>query len=272
LPVLSESNAAAWIERAQQVTVRRLTDEVTWARDMRDRTGWWIEMTPPVLGAELDYSDAEVERHIRTHCDAAMVEELLDPARADADDADDYITLRISCPESLVPLVCDVLHAYSRPEEPPWRAFERILLHVKAAWEAQPKHRNPIHARDGWRCRVPACSSRRNLQEHHIQFRSHGGDNARTNRMSICPWHHHRAIHEGIIRAHGDAEGVVHWQIGIDTRRREHAASKNPDGRGRLDDCINPAGHELNGAAAVDTPTDAAIPLMQLDNDVYASA
>jgi hypothetical protein len=118
-------------------------------------------------------------------------------------------------PASVIALFCDVLAAYSRPGEPSWRGFERMLLEVKAAWESVPRHANPIHERDGWRCRVPACSSRRNLQEHHLLFRSQGGGNGRENRVSICAWHHLRGIHRGIVRAHGDARGTICWRLGI---------------------------------------------------------
>src|SRR5690606_22857251 len=33
IPVLDERNAAAWIDRAREVTLRRLEDEVAWALD-----------------------------------------------------------------------------------------------------------------------------------------------------------------------------------------------------------------------------------------------
>jgi 5-methylcytosine-specific restriction endonuclease McrA len=72
---------------------------------------------------------------------------------------------------------------------------------VIADWEAYPRHSDPVFARDGWRCQVPACSSRRELQDHHITFRSRGGSHARSNRTAICAAHHHHGIHAGVIRA-----------------------------------------------------------------------
>ena len=71
-------------------------------------------------------------------------------------------------------------------------ALERLLRHVIAHWESAPRHPDPVFARDGWRCTVPACSSRRNLHDHHIRFRSRGGDNARDNRTTVCAAHHPR--------------------------------------------------------------------------------
>jgi hypothetical protein len=208
LPVLSEEYTAAWLERACQVTVRRLIEEVRWAGDMLDRTGRTIAMAPPPLGSPLEFSEAEAARQIRARCGEEREASMLRSAQAME------VTLDFSGPASVIAFVHDVLRAYRMPSEAPWRGFERMLLHAKDVWEAVERHRNPIHERDGWRCRVPACSSRRNLQEHHLLFRSQGGGNERTNRVSICAWHHLRGIHAGVVRAHGDAASEVRWQLG----------------------------------------------------------
>jgi 5-methylcytosine-specific restriction endonuclease McrA len=73
----------------------------------------------------------------------------------------------------------------------------RLMDSVITEWEAQPRHRDPVFVRDGWRCRVPACSAHRELQDHHITFRSRGGNNARRNRIAICAAHHLHGIHAG---------------------------------------------------------------------------
>lgn len=41
--------------------------------------------------------------------------------------------------------------------------------------------------------------------DHHVLFRSRGGDNARENRVAVCAWHHLGGLHAGIVRAFGDA-------------------------------------------------------------------
>ncbi len=218
LPVLSEHTGAAWIKRAGQVTVRRLQDEVRWTTDMRDRTCGMLALKPPALGAALEFSCEEAKRQIRAHYPGQPTEGIGQPTSKTT------TSLYFSGPASVIALFQDALRAYCDPEkpgEPAWEAFERILLHVKAQWEGVPRHRNPIHEREGWRCRVPACSSRRNLQEHHVIFRSRGGDNARSNRISICAWHHLRGIHTGIVRAHGDAEHAIHWRLGPRLRLRD---------------------------------------------------
>jgi hypothetical protein len=91
---------------------------------------------------------------------------------------------------------------------------------VKAEWEAQPRHRDPIFARDGWRCAVPVCTARRNLHDHHLVFRSRGGGNEGNNRITLCAWHHLRGIHAGRVRAEGGAPDALTWEVGVCTGRR----------------------------------------------------
>lgn len=38
--------------------------------------------------------------------------------------------------------------------------------------------------RDGWTCQL--CGSRRDLQVHHLRFRSQGGDDTPTNLLTLC--------------------------------------------------------------------------------------
>ena len=57
LPVLTERTAAAWIERAQSVTVRRLADEVEWALVARDGVE---PIDPPPIGSALDLSERQM--------------------------------------------------------------------------------------------------------------------------------------------------------------------------------------------------------------------
>ena len=105
--------------------------------------------------------------------------------------------------------------AFRPPGEPLRKGCEKLLEHVCREWEAQPRHRDPVFARDGWRCAVPACTSRAHLHDHHILYRSAGGDNSRANRVAICAWHHLRGIHLGRIRAHGTAPHAITWEIGV---------------------------------------------------------
>jgi hypothetical protein len=83
------------------------------------------------------------------------------PRASEISDAD----IALIAPASVVALIRDVLDAFGRPGAPRWTALERVLRHVLRDWESTPRHHDPIFARDGWRCTVPACSSRRNLHD-----------------------------------------------------------------------------------------------------------
>src|SRR5438132_3916980 len=100
------------------------------------------------------------------------------------------------------------------------RRVRLLWLHVKAEWEGQPRHRDPVFARDGWRCAVPVCTARRELHDHHVVFRSRGGGNERGNRVTLCAWHHLRGIHAGRVRAEGEAPDGIAWEIGVRPGRR----------------------------------------------------
>jgi len=123
--------------------------------------------------------------------------------------------IRVRVPASVIALMRETLDAFAEPGAPRWSALERVLLNVIAYWEATPRHRGPIFARDGWRCAVPGCSSRRNLHDHHLHYRSRGGGNEHDNRVTVCAAHHLHGIHEGVVRAWGSAPREVHWQLGV---------------------------------------------------------
>jgi hypothetical protein len=124
------------------------------------------------------------------------------------------VRLTFRLPLSVAILAETAIWLLGRPGEPPWRTFERITALAVLEWTSVPRHRDPIFERDGWRCCVPGCSSRRNLHDHHVLFRSHGGDNARDNRITVCAAHHLHGIHDGRIRAYGRAPGDITWELG----------------------------------------------------------
>ena len=63
-------------------------------------------------------------------------------------------------------------------------------------------------------------ASRKQLHDHHIVFRSRGGDNARDNRITVCAWQHLRGIHGGIVRTTGEAPAEITWELGLRPGRR----------------------------------------------------
>jgi hypothetical protein len=197
LPVVGERTAAAWVERATAVPVRRLADEVEWALTIRDGL---TPIAPPPAGASLAIDERQL-------C-----------ARPEWEFPDAEITF--SAPVSVVALFRTAILAFAHPHDSLVGGLESLLLHVKAEWDGQPRHRNPIFARDGWRCAVPVCTARRELHDHHLVLRSRGGGNGRENRITLCVWHHLRGIHGGRVRAEGEAPDAVIWEIGVRTGRK----------------------------------------------------
>lgn len=191
MQVANATTGPAWVARAKAVTVRRLVDEVEWVVETRAADG-----APPLPGTPLVLP----ERQIGAHEEEAP----LDTA------------IVLYAPASVKILLHEAVTAFAEPPEPRWRSFERLLDRVHTEWrQSHPRHRDPIFDRDGWRCAVPACSSQRNLHDHHLLFRSRGGSNARDNRITVCAWHHLRGIHQGRIRAWGTAPHDITWELGV---------------------------------------------------------
>jgi hypothetical protein len=67
------------------------------------------------------------------------------------------------------------------------------LLNEKAHQKAA--RNNKVFERDGYRCQVPGCSNCRNIHSHHLEFRSHGGCDAQSNRLTLCASHHLWILH-----------------------------------------------------------------------------
>jgi hypothetical protein len=67
--------------------------------------------------------------------------------------------------------------------------------------------RRALYARDGHRCRFPACTHRRYLHAHHVRHWIDGGDTRLENGILLCT-RHHRLVHEGGFRAMADGDQV----------------------------------------------------------------
>ena len=198
LPIVAEPTAAAWVERAGAVPVRRLADEVEWALTVRDGLA---PIAPPPAGASLALEDRQLCTRPEWEFPDAEV--------------------AFSAPVSVVALFRTAILAFAAHSHASLiEGLELLLLYVKAEWEAQPRHRDPVFARDRWRCAVPVCTARRELHDHHVVFRSRGGGNGRENRVTLCAWHHLRGVHAGRVRAEGEAPDGITWEIGVRPGRR----------------------------------------------------
>ncbi len=101
---------------------------------------------------------------------------------------------------------------------PAWVGLLGLLEEFVATWDptvgAHRRRADKIYSRDGWRCSAPGCTSRRNLEDHHVTYRSHGGDNAPDNRIAICRFHHQLGEHGVLASCRGKAPLGIKWRLG----------------------------------------------------------
>ena len=249
LPVAGRGHDRAWILRAQTVTLRRLEAEVDWTLDRLDDdhsaepppvdfdltdaplaglTLAQLQMRarPAPQGASGASPDPVEQLQMRAHpaavagADTPVAGDNRTTGKPEAAAAPEpvsvpFVQVTFFAPQSVVTLAAETMMALRIGSEPRGSAFERMLALAMLEWLAAPAHRDPVFARDGWRCAVPGCSSRRNLHDHHVVFRSHGGNNERDNRITVCAAHHLHGLHRGRIRAHGAAPHGIVWELGV---------------------------------------------------------
>jgi hypothetical protein len=95
--------------------------------------------------------------------------------------------------------------------------LEAMLDHAIATWlEAGAQFEDYADfTRDGFRCTVPGCTARRNLQSHHIHFRSARGPDVAWNRTTLCAYHHRRGVHAGSLAIRGRAPDALVYTLGV---------------------------------------------------------
>ena len=96
--------------------------------------------------------------------------------------------------------------------------FDGLLDCALPAWslrEPGARRPGPVIVRDGYRCAVPGCTSRRNLHDHHVTFRSAGGSDGPANRVTLCAFHHQRCLHVGLLRVRGSAPDALVFELGL---------------------------------------------------------
>jgi hypothetical protein len=100
-----------------------------------------------------------------------------------------------------------------------WHCLIIMIDALRRTWDSPSdrgwKRRYRIFERDSWQCRVPGCTSRANLNVHHIVFRSRGGGKDDSNLVTLCVGHHQRGIHDGLVRCTGAAPDDLWWALGV---------------------------------------------------------
>jgi hypothetical protein len=96
--------------------------------------------------------------------------------------------------------------------------FDAMLECALLAWtlrDPRARRPGPVIEREGYRCAVPGCTSRRNLHDHHLRFRSAGGSDEPENRVALCAFHHQRCLHVGFMRIRGHAPDGLVFEFGL---------------------------------------------------------
>ena len=209
----------SWVARAQESTVKRLRDEL---RVLRRRSPRAVQDEPSGPLDDAAWHDSLMLRpgatRVRVH---ALADRSVEPGHP-------IVSLRLTLPEDLaagflaaVESARRVTRMFSADGQavPSWAGLLALLEDFVDTWdapEASPsRHADKIYAREGWRCFAPGCTSRKNLEDHHIQYRSRGGDlKDPSNRVCLCAFHHRRGEHGGLARCRGQAPLGVLWRLG----------------------------------------------------------
>jgi hypothetical protein len=200
--------ASAWVERAREITVRDLRDDLERALDLlqEDPRAWRehgglsqgpaLPAQPDAIGQEIGATDSGAE--------------------SDVEDCVVTLWARYEDARLFRAVLASVRRWVERrtgrlPTE--GQALEVMLNHVLAEWSWEAPSRFKVFVRDDWRCVVPGCTSMRNLHDHHIEFRSQGGSDEPENRTTLCAWHHLRGVHAGIVGIEGRAPDALRFQL-----------------------------------------------------------
>jgi hypothetical protein len=230
-PLLTRDEAGPWGGRwvawAGQVTVRRLEDDVERALLLREThpRAWLATGGLPEEARAAAPSAAFQfrERQIRAK-----------PTRTERTSL-----LFVVAPREVTALARAALCTVRRRLEPragrpidESEGFEAMLDHALQAWghpHARVRAEHRVFARDGWRCVVPACSARRNLHRHHVEFRSAGGSDDPANCVTLSAFHHLRGVHAGRVGVRGRAPDGLRFGLGLRRGRAPLAVYSSGD-------------------------------------------
>jgi len=209
----SERWHARWIERAAAVSLRRLEDDVDDAPERGEFDPALLPLLPElgIAGHSGGPEGVQMRARPRHWRERTRVVICASP---------EVVRLFRAC---LARMQLVLERARNRPVAP-GEALEAMCDQVIETWTAGERRLTPaerrtrqVYERDGWRCTVPGCRSYRNLQAHHIRFRSRGGGDEATNLTTLCAAHHHRAVHTSRIRIQGSAPDSLRFDMPLDS-------------------------------------------------------
>jgi len=216
--IATETSEDRWLRLAEAVTVRRLLEEVALVEADRG--------SPCPRGLD---EDGRVQLSTPTRSPAAggpgdRTAATEGTGATRASEIGPRTRICFWAPHEVASLWHEALaicrHRAGRPLDD-WECVESILASFLETWgvraDAAWRRRYRIFERDGWRCRVPGCTSRGNLQVHHVEFRSRGGGDDDANLAVLCATHHLQGIHRNRVRCHALPDGLFAWEFGPDS-------------------------------------------------------
>jgi len=212
--VATDRTEAKWLLLAESVTVRRLLDEVALSEGGLRPSG--------PLGLDPD-GRVQLSAPVRT---PAASPDTMPGGESPPTDPGPLTRIRFWAPREVASLWHQALAIARHGADRPISDGECVLAILEAfvaTWgvRADPawQRRYRIFERDGWRCRVAGCMARRNLQVHHVHFRSRGGSDDDSNLAVLCATHHLQGIHRDHLRCHPVPDGLLAWEFGPDPIR-----------------------------------------------------
>jgi hypothetical protein len=243
-PAVDGATEAAWVERARECTVKRLRDERRAHVQIRFAEAGRLDARAP-LSDEAWHASLRLEPGMQRRRVYRLG--LLAAERGCAD-----VFLRLRLPADLAGSFLAVAESATRRLErevdqvpwdredvdpgalPSWRAARTFSIRCRrvpvwvgllamledfvGTWDdpqGMPKRAaDRVYSRDGWRCTAPGCTSRRNLEDHHLDYRSRGGCNDLSNRTTLCRFHHQMGEHGLMASCRGRAPLGIVWNLG----------------------------------------------------------
>jgi len=214
--VATERNEDRWLRLAEAVTVRRLIEEVALAEAGFAPSG------PPGLDPDGRVQLSTPTRTQPEPLETGPASGAATPATSSPDPGP-RTRIRFWAPHEVASLWHEAFAVCRQRAGRPLGDGECVLAILDsflATWSVRAgpawRRRYRIFERDGWRCRVPGCTARRNLQVHHVRFRSHGGSDDDANLAVLCATHHLQGIHRDHVRCHVLPDGLLAWEFSPD--------------------------------------------------------
>ena len=235
----------AWVARAQEVTVKRLRDEVRllgrtlaaeplesplappddagWQNSIRRGPGTAIARVAPLGKVAAEGRSPDV--FLRLRLPEALAEDFLACVEARrrelAELVDGLVGEGVVIDRTATGSALAARTFSSRSGRvPAWVGLLALIEDYVATWDdprqAPRRAADAVYIRDGWRCTAPGCTSRRNLEEHHLIYRSRGGTDDLRNRTCLCRLHHQLGEHGGLASCRGEAPLGIVWRLGRD--------------------------------------------------------